>query len=73
MSDIKVAYVWAKGYASEEGLQKFEFEGTSELAANLARAKFGSFATVSYIVDKTPKPITETFSADYIRMMSRDS
>ena len=66
-------YVWPKGYADEGGTKFFEAEdGTPRtVIEEMARKKFGSWATISHIVQKVNFQ-TETFSPEYIRMMSRD-
>lgn len=75
---MMIVSVWPKGYAEPAGPRKFEvenLEASAQEIGRLAREKFGSFAQVIRATRLTPVTTAqqETFSKEYIAMMSRDS
>lgn len=65
-----IVSVWPKGYAHETGLKTARMSHAADYASE-ARKLFGMSATVESVREAYPIRRTETFSADYIREMSK--
>lgn len=62
--------IWPKGYADREGTKTLQMAHGTNYEAE-ARKAFGSWASVSSVNEAYPLRNGRTFSAEYIREMSK--